>query len=484
MLKFNKRLSKLLACLALCTAVSVGAIGCSSAKDESKNAKATMVVNNEKISSTVETKIDGDKIFVSLKGTTEYFKGNFKLDGKTATVKIGNDTITVKADSKEATVNSEKLELKENLKSSDGDIYVPIEFLNDSIDARFTYNKEGENLSIKTEMPLKYTKAFSVKYLKGGLKKVVDGDKRTLILVPEGKEVPKEYKNETIIKTPVKKVLLGSTTQGCLLRAIDELPSVCATTSDASTWTIEEIKKGMEDKKIEFVGKSSAPDYEKISTIKPDLAVVYSGPAGETKLIDKLKELKINYVVDNEYLEEDPFGRMEWVKLMSAFYDKEEAAEKYFEDSIKKVETASKSIEGKEKPKVVWASVFKGQVYVPKSDSYVAKMIELAGGDYVFKDKNLKDTKISLEELYNEANKADVFIYSSTKDWNPSLEGIVKKSPILKKLKVVEDKKVWCFHPDYWQSIDKTDELIEDLMKIFVPGSVKGDVRHYIKYDK
>src|SRR3712207_3804435 len=90
-LKFNKRLSKLLACLALCTAVSVGAIGCSSAKDESKNAKATMVVNNEKISSTVETKIDGDKIFVSLKGTTEYFKGNFKLDGKTATVKIGND---------------------------------------------------------------------------------------------------------------------------------------------------------------------------------------------------------------------------------------------------------------------------------------------------------------------------------------------------------------------------------------------------------
>jgi len=86
------------------------------------------------------------------------------------------------------------------------------------------------------------------------------------------------------------------------------------------------VKKNIESGKITFVGKGSAPDYEKISSLKPEIVFVYSGPAGQQAMMEKLDELKISYAVDNEYLEENPFGRVEWMKFLAAFYDKEEEA--------------------------------------------------------------------------------------------------------------------------------------------------------------
>lgn len=480
MLRLNKKITKTILSITLCTVISVGFAGCSSLNSASTT--SNVVVDNQKSDSKVKTKLEDEKVYVSLKDTTNYLKGEFLLEKNTVTVKNKEDVITINLENDEAKINSTVINLKDKIKKENDDIYVIMDFLNEAVDARFTYNKENKELNIKTEMPLEYTKAFSVKYLKGGIKKITDGENRTLILVPQGKEVPKEYKNEIVINTPIDNVLLGSTTQACLLRSIGALNSVKAVTTEAKNWSIDEIKNGMEKGDIEFVGRGDSPDYEKISMIKPDLAVVYTGPSGQQKLIEKLKELNINYVVDNEYLEENPYGRMEWAKLMSAFYDKEEESEKQFNEAIKKVKAASKNIEGKDKPKIVWATISKGKVYIPKGDSYVAKMIEMAGGEYMFKDDGIGSGNISIEELYAKANDADIFMYSSTTNYTPTLKNVIEQAPILEKLDVVKNKKVWCFAPDYYQSIDKTDELIIDLMEIFHPGSIGEDIKHYVNY--
>ncbi len=67
--------------------------------------------------------------------------------------------------------------------------------MNEVLDARITFDEKEKIVNIKEEMPLEYTESFNIKYLKGGLKKVEDGDGRVLILVPEGKEVPEKYKS-------------------------------------------------------------------------------------------------------------------------------------------------------------------------------------------------------------------------------------------------------------------------------------------------
>lgn len=95
----------------------------------------------------------------------------------------------------------------------------------------------------------------------------------------------------------------------------------------------------------------------------------------DTKFIDKLKELGLNYVVDNEYKEQNPFGRMEWTSLIAAFYDKEDMATSELNKTVQKVEEVSKN-KNKAKPKVVWASVYEGSAYIAPKDSYVDNMIK------------------------------------------------------------------------------------------------------------
>lgn len=449
------------------------------------DSKAVSADNKGEAKKTVTTKIEKDKVYVSLKEAFEYVGGKCTVDGKNATATSEKDTIKVNSESKEAYVNSTKVEMKDMPKAEKDDIYVPMEFLNEALDAKVTYDEENKTLDIRKEMPLKYSKGFSVKYLKGGLKKVIDGDKRTLILVPKGKEVPEEYKNEIIINTPMNNVLAASTIQGCLLRAIQEIPSITAVTTKEDQWEVSEVADAMKSGKIKYVGENTAPDYEKISSLKPSMAFVYSGDYGLQPMMKKLDELKVKYAVSNEYLEEDPLGRMEWIKFIAAFYDKEDLAEKYFDDAVKKVEDTTKKIANDKKPKVSWGIVYNGKVYVAKPDSYVGKMIEMAGGDYIFKNENVGNGTVTLEEFYAKSKDADILIYSSLNQYSPTLKSVIEQAPILEKIKPVMDKKVWCFHPDYYQSVDKTDELITDLAAIFHADSYKDyNTKHYIRYTK
>ncbi len=480
-LKSKKKNSKYILLIMLVTVLLVVFTGCSN--NAEKGDKAELIIDNNDTKNTVSTKIENEKVYVSLKEAFEFLGGKCDIEGNNANITKDKDTVKVDSTSKDAYVNSTKVTMSDMPKVINKDIYVPIDFLNESMDARVTYDKENKTLNIRTEMPILYTKSFSVQYLKGGLKKVVDGDKRTFILVPDGKTVPEEYKNEVAIKTPIKNVLTASTTQACLLRPINELLSISGVTTAADQWQIEEVKKNIESGKIAFVGNSKAPDYEKISSLKPEIVFVYSGPAGQQAMMEKLDELKINYAVDNEYLEESPFGRVEWMKFLAAFYDKEEEAEKYFNKAIETVKKETEKIANMDKPKVAWGFISKGEVYVPKSGSYVAEMIKMAGGEYIFDDLGVGNGKISIEEFYAKSKDADIFIYSSTSQWNPTLKSIIEQAPTLEKLDAVKNKNVWCFHPDYWQSTDKVDELIIDLVNILHNQKENKEIKHYIKYE-
>ena len=151
-------------------------------------------------------------------------------------------------------------------------------------------SEEGKKKKESSKVDLKFTNGFSIENLGEGIKKVVDGENRTLILVPKTSEIPEEYKNETIIRTPVENILLGSTTFACSMRSLDEIKSIGAVTNEEKYWQIEEIQKAMQEGKIKFVGTDTTPDYEMITEINPDLCIVYTGQAGQQDFIAKLEE--------------------------------------------------------------------------------------------------------------------------------------------------------------------------------------------------
>ncbi|MBU4541119.1 MAG: ABC transporter substrate-binding protein [Firmicutes bacterium] len=341
-------------------------------------------------------------------------------------------------------------------------------------------NEKTTSESGNEMLKLDYSTAFSVEYLDNDVKKLTDADGRIIMMVPKGKTLPDEYQDaDVIIEGELDRVMLASSTQGCMMRALDAVDVIKAVTTKQESWTIAEIADAIKAGTITFVGDNKAPDYEMIKSLDPELVFVYSGDYGLQDMMTKFNELGINYAVCNEYTEDDPRGRMEWIKFYAAFFDKEDQAITFFNQAMKNIETTVKDAQKTEKPKVAWAMVSSGKVYIADQNSYVGKMIEMSGGDYVFKDMAAGSGGITLEEFYATAKDADILIYSSMEQYSPTLDSVVSQSPILANLKSVQDGKVWCLANDFYQSIDKTDAVIGDLFTIFHGD---GITTHFKKY--
>ena len=320
------------------------------------------------------------------------------------------------------------------------------------------------------KIEVKYAKGFKVEYLPDGCKKVTDAEGQEFILIPRGKRVS-GYEEYMRMEIPVRRVVALSTTEVCLLRPLEVLDSIIGVTTKKERWYIKEIKEGMEEGRIELVGGGMGePDYERILALKPDVVFMYTGYPAAVKSFEKLKEMGIPVAVDNEWLENDPLGRLEWMKFLAAFYDKDAQAEEFFEKVEQRAREIAFEVSMEKRPNVLWGLTYKGKCYVPAGDSYVAKMISLAGGNYLFSDlEGTGSANVTLEEFYARGKNADIFIYSSRPPYVKSIKDIVERGPALADIKPVKEGKVWCFQPWYWQSIDKTDGIIEDLAAIFHP---------------
>ena len=109
-----------------------------------------------------------------------------------------------------------------------------------------------------------------------------------------------------------------------------------------------------------------------------------------------------------------------------------------------------------------------GYAYVRKSDDYIAKMIELAGGNYIFEDLGDSENALStmnmlMEEFYARAKDADYIIYNSTIDGNlASIDDLLAKNSLFADFKAVKDGNVWCIGKNLYQDTMDTGSIIHD----------------------
>jgi iron complex transport system substrate-binding protein len=336
---------------------------------------------------------------------------------------------------------------------------------------------------------LTYAKGFAVEHLGDGYKKVFDGEGRELLLVPRGKQVPDQYKNLPTIQIPVQKVVVLSGTVTSLLRPLDVLDTIVATNQDKEFWYIEEVKTGLASGKVQFVGRSTALDYEKLLSLKPDVVFTYTRSGNMNEVLTKLDELRIPAAVDLQFLENHPLGRLEWIKFLAAFYNKDEEARIFFEQSEKHMEAILTKTRKASKPNVLWAIItMDGKAYVAKGGDYTDTSIELAGGNNLFKDlpKGEGSAPITAEELVARGMNADLWINShQIHTFQPTIKDLVAANPYLRDLPAIKEGKVWKLKPWWYQTLDKTDEQIQDLAAIFHPELFPGyELKHLSKMPK
>lgn len=346
---------------------------------------------------------------------------------------------------------------------------------------------EKNDLTVVDSMKLQYANNFGVDYCANGCKIITDGAGQKFLWVPEGGEVPENTGDMTVLQAPLTKLGCFSTTHATLFHAIGALDKVSLVTTDKEKWHIEQIAQQMEEGTTTYVGKNSAPDYERISSVAPQVILISANTMhGSDEVLAKLKEQGIPYIADSQHLENHPLGRVEWVKLVGVLLDMEEEANAYFEEEVERVNAVAERVADESThPTILQTYIFKGTVYVRNGGDYVNEMLELAGGTYPFADLKPDEggnTKMTVEEFYQGAVNADVLIYDNTSDVNVStVADILANGDYLADMKAIKEGNVWGIRKNYWQSADDVATMIEDISTILYHPENEDQLHYFYK---
>lgn len=325
------------------------------------------------------------------------------------------------------------------------------------------------SMEAERSMELLYAEQFSADYYEGGYALITIKEGGRFLVVPEGLPVPENLDADiAVIRKPLRNIYLVATSAMDLFCALDGTDAISLSGTDASGWYVEKAREEMENGNIVYAGKYSAPDYELILSKGCDLAVestmIYHSP--EVK--EKLESFGIPVLVERSSYETHPLGRTEWLKLYAVLLGREEQAEELFAEQAEKLEAVS-SEENTGKTVAFFYISSNGYVNVRKSSDYVAKMIELAGGKYIFdslgdSENALSTMNMQMEEFYAKAKDADYLIYNSTIDGELyTLDELFAKSNLLKDFKAVQNGNVYCTGKNLFQETMGLGTMIADI---------------------
>jgi iron complex transport system substrate-binding protein len=327
----------------------------------------------------------------------------------------------------------------------------------------------SEELTYDYSEKLDYAQKFIVDYYGDGytLISILDGSR--FLIVPEGRKAPDDLKkNIVVLQQPVNNIYMVASAVMDMFVSMDALETIRLSGTKQDSWYIEAAASAMQAGEIIYAGKYNAPDYELILSENCGFAIQSTMILHSPDVKEKLESFGISILVDYSSYEKHPLGRCEWVKMYGALTGRMEEAKLAF--SEQKAELEETLLQESEKKTVAFFNInFNGAVNVRKSIDYIPKMIELAGGTYIF--ENLGDDEsastsvnMQIEEFYAGAKEADYLIYNATiVDEIHSLEELCDKSSLLKEFKAVQNGNVWCTAQDMYQRSMQLGTMISDI---------------------
>ncbi len=240
----------------------------------------------------------------------------------------------------------------------------------------------------------------------------------------------------------------------------------------------EKIHQLINQNQILNIGNEQRYDIEKILAHKPDVIFTNYVP-NFANTYDILKKNGIEMIFLDEFLEQNALEKSKYLLLFGKLFGVEEQAEKVFktiENNYKKIQNLA--LKTSEKPKVLCNEMYGSQWFLPGGNSFVARLIKDAGGNYILKDnKESSAVPLSFEEVFIKSENADYWINIS-----PHLDKneLLIMNPNYSKMKVFNSGHLYMINNrekdsanDYFESgVVRCDLVLRDYFKIFHPEDV------------
>jgi iron complex transport system substrate-binding protein len=276
------------------------------------------------------------------------------------------------------------------------------------------------------------------------------------------------------VSIPYNRIACGSTTHLGLFASIGQLARIKAT-AYAHLVKDPEITKFIDHGLIANLSSSDDLDKEILFSVKPDLLLTVPFSPVNPEL---LGQSGITCLPISEYLEEDPLGRAEWIRLIGFLCGQMETGDTVF----KTIETNYLALRNeitiktgeKPEPSVVFLSHEGGEWFAPPSNSAISRIIDDAGARYFFNNIQANSNiRLSAEELISQRNDIDwwgALIYSGPPVSRKMIEQNLPDVEALQR--IGEDHLFYCnsAQSDYFgRAMLEPDVLLAELTAIFHP---------------
>jgi len=289
------------------------------------------------------------------------------------------------------------------------------------------------------------------------------------VLVPRDSTLPQDLPDGTLVRTPVRQALVYSSVHTSLmaeLGAIDAVRGVVDKQYFIDSTLLARINSG----EIADCGNSMNPTVERVINMQPD-AILLS-PYQDASY-GQITSLDIPIIECADYLEYDPLGRAEWVKFYGELLGKRQQADSLYSvivNAYNAVKETAARAQGR--PTVVTEMVISGVWNVPGGQSYMARIIDDAGGDYMWADdKNTGSLALDFNQALAVAQNADYWFIKWTNI--NTLNDLQGAFDLNKEMAAFKNKRVYVCDTDKSRFFDRIpfhpDVLLREFAAILHP---------------
>ena len=308
------------------------------------------------------------------------------------------------------------------------------------------------------------------------------------ILVPQDSPLPQDIPQGTLVRTPIDRIIVYSSVHASIIDALGasgRIAGVC----EPEYMTCRAVLDGVAEGRITDCGSSVSPSIERIAGAGGQVIIASPFQNGSYGAAGKLG---IPIIEAADYMENDPLGRTEWIRLFGLLLDCPDRADSLF----RAAETGYNSIRdsvaghirdnGAHRPTLLAERKYGASWDVPGGASYMVRIYTDAGADYIFSGTTTSaNVNMSFENVLREGIDADIWVL---KYWSPqpmTYASLEAEYRLYSEFRAFRQQHIFgcnTYSSTYYDDIVLHPAwILEDLAAVFHPDLFPGREARYFK---